>query len=63
MNSSLFGLIELLLVFGIVLGLGGWQLWSVRRELARDRTAAAAAIAANPKAASEVLGEGHKHRA
>ncbi len=30
------GLIELVLVFGIVLGFGGWQLYSLRRERLRD---------------------------
>jgi len=37
MDGSTLGLIELLLVLGIVLGLGIWQLVSVRREQKRDR--------------------------
>jgi cytochrome oxidase assembly protein ShyY1 len=36
-DGSTLGLIEMLLVLGIVLGLGIWQLVSVRRELKRDR--------------------------
>jgi hypothetical protein len=32
-------LIELILVFGLVLGFGFWQLWSLRRERQRDRKA------------------------
>jgi hypothetical protein len=32
-----FGIIELALVFGAALGLGIWQLVSIRRELRRDR--------------------------
>lgn len=31
MDADLLGLVELILVFGLVLGLGAWQLWSVRR--------------------------------
>ncbi len=33
--SGYYGLIELVLVFGIVLGLGVWQLYSVRRDAHR----------------------------
>ena len=33
--SGYYGLIELLLVFGIVFGLGVWQLYSVRRDARR----------------------------
>lgn len=32
-----FGLIELIVSFGLILGLLIWQLVSVRRELGRDR--------------------------
>jgi hypothetical protein len=39
-SSSLASLVEMLLVYGVVLGLAIWQLISVRRELARDRAAA-----------------------
>jgi hypothetical protein len=35
--SNLYGLVELVLVFGLVLGFGIWQLVSVRREIRRDR--------------------------
>jgi len=31
MSSSVFGLIELLLVFGLVLGVAGWQWWDWRK--------------------------------
>lgn len=37
MPENAFGLIEMLLVFGIVLGLAVWQLVSVRRAMRRDR--------------------------
>ena len=39
MDSSMFGLIELVLVFGIVLGLAVWELRSLRKTQARDREA------------------------
>ena len=42
MDSSMFGLIELVLVFGIVLGLAVWELRSLRKTQARDREEAAA---------------------
>jgi hypothetical protein len=32
-----YGIIELSLVFGVVLGLGIWQLVAIRRELGRGR--------------------------
>lgn len=37
MSENAFGLIEMLLVFGIVLGLAVWQLVSVRRAMRGDR--------------------------
>lgn len=37
MNASKFGLIELVLVFGIVLGGAVWELRSLRKTQARDR--------------------------
>lgn len=37
MSGSLLGLIELLLVFAAVLGLGIWQLRSLRRDEREDR--------------------------
>ena len=37
MDSSMFGLIELVLVFGIVLGLAVWELRSLRKTQAQDR--------------------------
>ena len=34
-----FGMIlELVLVLGVVVGFGGWQLWSLSREQRRDRS-------------------------
>jgi hypothetical protein len=42
MDSSMFGLIELVLVFGIVLGLAVWELRSLRKTQARDREEAEA---------------------
>jgi hypothetical protein len=30
-------LVELLFVYGVVLALGLWQLWSIRRTLRKDR--------------------------
>jgi len=32
-----FGWIEIVLTAVIALGFGGWQLWSVNREIRRDR--------------------------
>jgi hypothetical protein len=29
--------IEAVFIAAVVLGIGGWQLWSVNREIARDR--------------------------
>ena len=42
MDSSLLVTLEILLVVAVVLGLGGWDLWKLRREQARDRAQAAA---------------------
>ena len=38
-----YGVVELIFSAAVVLGLAGWQLLSVSRELARDRREAAAA--------------------
>lgn len=38
MDSSLFGLIELTLVFGLVLGWGARELWLLRRDRQRRET-------------------------
>lgn len=51
MDSSMFGLIELVLVFGIVLGLAVWELRSLRKTQAQDREAEREQVAA--KARSE----------
>lgn len=37
LSSHSFGLIELLGVFGVILGVLGWQLLSIRRTLREDR--------------------------
>ena len=36
-SSDMFGLIELIGVFGLVLGVLGWQWISIRRTLREDR--------------------------
>lgn len=35
MSGSIFGLIELVLVFGLLLGFGAWQLYATRRDQRR----------------------------
>lgn len=35
MNQTLFALLDFGLIFGAVLGLGGWQLWVLRRDKRR----------------------------
>lgn len=42
MDASLLVTLEILLVLAVVLGLGGWDLWKLRREQARDRAQAEA---------------------
>lgn len=37
MGSSLLITLEIALVLGVVVGLGGWDLWRLRREQAHDR--------------------------
>ena len=37
MSSHSFGLIELLLVFGVVIGWAVWQLYTLRRDNRRTR--------------------------
>jgi hypothetical protein len=36
-DPAYYGLVELILVGGIAIGLGVWQLWSVNRDQKRDR--------------------------
>lgn len=48
MDSSMFGLVELVLVFGIVLGLAVWELRSLRKSQARDREEAKARAQQEP---------------
>ena len=50
MDSSMFGLVELVLVFGFVLGLAVWELRSLRKTQARDREAEREEAAAKAKA-------------
>lgn len=40
MDTTSYGLIEMVLVFGIILGLAIYELISVRRQLGRDDDAA-----------------------
>ena len=42
-----FGWIEIIVSGAIALGLGFWQLWSVNREIAKDKEKAAAKKAAD----------------
>jgi hypothetical protein len=51
-----FGWIEIPVFAAIALGFGGWQLWSVNREIARDR---AAKVAREQAASDSSLGAGH----
>lgn len=37
-----YGFIEIIVVGTIALGLGFWQLWSINREIAKDKEKAAA---------------------
>lgn len=37
MDPYYYGLIEMLLVFGLVVGFGLYQLWSVRRDIRRAK--------------------------
>jgi hypothetical protein len=37
MSSAWLVGLEIALVLGVVVGLGGWDLWRLRREQARDR--------------------------
>ena len=40
MSSSLIIALEFTLVIGVVLGLGVWELWSLRRDKRKDDAAA-----------------------
>ena len=42
-----FGWIEIIFSGGVALGLGFWQLWSVNREIAKDKEKVAAKKAAD----------------
>lgn len=53
-SSWLIGL-EIALVLGVVVGLGGWDLWRLRKEQARDRqrdAARASGVASGMEASS-----------
>ena len=41
MSPSLIIALEFTLVIGVVLGLGVWELWRLRRDMKKDDTAAA----------------------
>jgi hypothetical protein len=38
--TGYFGLVELVLVFGIIFGIGFWQLRSINRSIAEDKAKA-----------------------
>jgi predicted negative regulator of RcsB-dependent stress response len=55
MSSAWMAGLEIVLVLGVVVGLGGWDLWRLRKEQARDRArdhAASVRDAASGKATS-----------
>lgn len=37
MNPDNYGLVEMVFVLALALGFGGWQLWSVNRDIAKDK--------------------------
>ena len=37
MSGGNYGWIEIIFIAVIALGIGGWQLWSVNREIKKDR--------------------------
>lgn len=39
MNPHYYGIVEMVFTGVVVLGLALWQLWSVNRDIARDRAA------------------------
>jgi hypothetical protein len=51
-----WGWIEIVFVAVVALGIGFWQLWSVNREIARDKKKAAAARAAAEPGSAEPAG-------
>jgi hypothetical protein len=61
MSSSLIITLEILLVLGVVVGLGGWDLWRLRREQARDR-ARDAALKRDAAASGTATGPGPTER-
>jgi hypothetical protein len=44
-ERDIFKLLEPVMVFGVILAILLWQWWSIRREIARDKRAAAEAKA------------------
>ena len=42
MNPDNYGLVEMVFVLALALGFGGWQLWSVNRDIAKDKARKAA---------------------
>lgn len=53
MSPSLIITLEILCVLGVVVGLGGWQLISIRRELRIDRARRAQEAEAEARARQE----------
>ena len=42
MSSNVLGFVEMLLIFGVVLGLAGYELWALRRDRLRSEKVKAA---------------------
>ena len=49
MNPDNYGLVEMVFVLALALGFGGWQLWSVNREIAKDKAKKAAEDSASAR--------------
>lgn len=52
MNPDNYGLVEMIFVLALALGFGGWQLWSVNRDIAKDKA---------KKSAEEAKSDSHPH--
>ncbi len=55
MNPHYYGIVEMVFTGAVVIGLAVWQLWSVRREQAKDR--AARAKRASAERAGHLVGQ------
>ena len=53
MSSSLLITLEMAGVLGVVLAFGFWELWSLRRDKARDKAKASEAASADMHASAE----------